>query len=162
MESGVTAAHKSLELAGLGSNPSSPIKRCGSCHQNKELADFNRKGKGHQSRCRECNAAYGREWHQQNRDAVIARKLKRKRANRAWIAELKMVRGCNRCGYNRCSRALDFHHLESDKEVSVANGMDMARGRLLAEIEKCELLCANCHREEHAKQNNKEGTSSGR
>lgn len=60
---------------------------------------------------------------------------------------------CQRCGYDRCLDALEFHHKDpSEKEFSPAyvimrRKWDIAK----KELDKCELLCSNCHREEHSK-----------
>lgn len=61
---------------------------------------------------------------------------------------------CQRCGYMRCEDALDFHHLDSQtKDFGIsAKGYTRSWKRVKAEIDKCILLCANCHREAHAKQ----------
>jgi len=56
------------------------------------------------------------------------------------------------CGYNRCKDALQFHHLNSEKKdfgVSQA-GLTRSWERVKKEIEKCVLVCANCHREIHS------------
>ena len=57
--------------------------------------------------------------------------------------------GCRICGYNRSLLALELHHLNSlEKEFSISSKLTswMAIAR---EIEKCVLLCSNCHREVH-------------
>ncbi len=58
---------------------------------------------------------------------------------------------CQVCGYNKCLSALDFHHLNpKEKDFSVARKkMNVAHEKMRAELDKCVLLCANCHREEH-------------
>lgn len=67
---------------------------------------------------------------------------------RAAIAELKRVSGCDRCGYDRCAAALSFHHEDpSSKSFSVANVGGRSWDSILQEIEKCVILCANCHHE---------------
>ena len=60
---------------------------------------------------------------------------------------------CARCGYSRCVDALEIHHLESsEKDFGIsAKGYTRSWKKVRAELEKCELLCANCHREVHAK-----------
>lgn len=66
------------------------------------------------------------------------------------LRDLKRDRACQRCGYsNPC--ALDFHHRDpSTKEFDIAQkAWSVSEERLIAEIEKCDVLCANCHREEH-------------
>ena len=55
---------------------------------------------------------------------------------------------CILCGYNRCLRALHFHHINPfEKEFSIANSKNWEKVKL--EIEKCVLVCANCHTEIH-------------
>lgn len=58
---------------------------------------------------------------------------------------------CQMCGYDRCMRALEFHHRDpSQKDFSIgANGTPRKWSVLKKELDKCTLLCANCHREEH-------------
>jgi hypothetical protein len=55
---------------------------------------------------------------------------------------------CSGCGYNKCPAALEFHHVDPDKKEA---GISFFRGWLKqkAELDKCILLCANCHRETH-------------
>lgn len=59
---------------------------------------------------------------------------------------------CVCCGYSRCIEALEFHHKDpSQKDFSVSgSGATRSWELVKAEIEKCALLCANCHREVHA------------
>ncbi|MDD3678805.1 MAG: HNH endonuclease signature motif containing protein [Patescibacteria group bacterium] len=58
---------------------------------------------------------------------------------------------CSICGYQRCIEALDFHH-EGIKDFGIsANGITRSWEKTRAEIDKCVLLCANCHREIHSK-----------
>ncbi len=60
---------------------------------------------------------------------------------------------CIRCGYDRCTEALEIHHLESsDKDFGISDkGYTRSWNRVREELQKCELLCSNCHREVHAK-----------
>lgn len=60
---------------------------------------------------------------------------------------------CTVCGYNRCYAALEFHHVDpSVKEYSPSKLLNnySTLDKLLKEVEKCVLLCSNCHREVHA------------
>jgi hypothetical protein len=58
---------------------------------------------------------------------------------------------CQRCGYDRCQEALEFHHLtSSQKEFGISSrGYTRSWSKIQAELDKCMLLCANCHREIH-------------
>lgn len=62
---------------------------------------------------------------------------------------------CEKCGYNKCEGALQFHHTDpAEKEFGIANinfGKYFNMQKLQNEVDKCQLLCANCHAEEHYK-----------
>ena len=60
---------------------------------------------------------------------------------------------CEICGYSRYVGALDFHHLdEKSKEFDLwTRGLTRSWERIQKEIQKCVLVCANCHREIHGK-----------
>ncbi len=58
---------------------------------------------------------------------------------------------CAYCGYNRCSDALEFHHIDSrQKDKMFRNLRYWGWERTKKELEKCLLLCSNCHREKHS------------
>jgi hypothetical protein len=59
---------------------------------------------------------------------------------------------CIFCGYNRCQNALDFHHIdETTKGFGISkDGLTRSWQRTKQEVDKCLLVCANCHRELHA------------
>lgn len=58
--------------------------------------------------------------------------------------------GCLVCGYKKCVRSLVFHHVDPHKkERGMGTGNTVAWDRLVIELEKCVLLCANCHGEVH-------------
>ena len=61
---------------------------------------------------------------------------------------------CQHCGYNRCMGALQFHHKDpKEKEFSIS-GRSLSWDRIKAELDKCLLLCSNCHAEIHYKEIN--------
>lgn len=59
---------------------------------------------------------------------------------------------CEKCGYDSCIEALEFHHLDpSCKDFSISQkGYTRSWERVTKELDKCLILCANCHREFHA------------
>lgn len=59
---------------------------------------------------------------------------------------------CQLCGYDRCKDALEFHHLDpNEKDFGIsAKGYTRAWEKVQEELDKCILVCANCHREIHA------------
>lgn len=56
---------------------------------------------------------------------------------------------CCRCGYDRCVRALDFHHVDPSKKDFAVSRVSKSWAVIKAELDKCILLCSNCHREFH-------------
>ena len=65
------------------------------------------------------------------------------------VNRIKTERGCVICGYKQHPEALDFHHPDNDKLYNIGDMVYTKRYKLteiLQEIEKCEVLCSNCHR----------------
>lgn len=57
---------------------------------------------------------------------------------------------CSICGYDKCIQALEFHHLDTNKDFGIGdNGYTRAWSKVKEELDKCILVCANCHREIH-------------
>lgn len=57
---------------------------------------------------------------------------------------------CEKCGYNKSIVALDFHHVNpKEKDFSIGDCKHVNIEILKREVDKCLLLCANCHREQH-------------
>ncbi len=88
----------------------------------------------------------------ERREYLIAAVQRRRHAIREKAIAAK-GRKCEICGYSRCKEALEFHHLkDSDKNFGLSEkGYARSWQRVKKELEKCVLLCANCHREIHAK-----------
>lgn len=59
---------------------------------------------------------------------------------------------CIKCGYSKCIEALDFHHRDRKEKEHTPSVIILkwAWERVKKELDKCDLLCANCHREAHA------------
>ena len=60
---------------------------------------------------------------------------------------------CSLCGYDKCQEALEFHHLDLDsKDFGLSrSGITRSWEKIRDELQKCVLVCANCHRELHHK-----------
>ena len=71
--------------------------------------------------------------------------------NKDLIGEIKSNKGCAKCGDTR-SYVLDFHHIDPSTKVEkvskiVSNHYSASNNEIKNEIDKCIVLCANCHRE---------------
>lgn len=96
---------------------------------------------------------YARNWKKTpiGRATTIRGRKSRDQEKRDWLAQLKINLVCRVCGEDHPA-ALDFHHKDpATKEYSVAR---MVTGpynleQLKAEVDKCEVLCSNCHRVLH-------------
>lgn len=92
-------------------------------------------------------------WHEKNPEKVRECRRRYTKEIRKYVNNYKLSRGCSICGYNKCANALEFHHEENDKEFNVGSmvGSGYSLKMIKEEMDKCEVLCANCHRELHAK-----------
>lgn len=112
-------------------------KECSGCHQVKSLDDFYTRSK---------------------------RKIKMGECKMCWILRVKSHRNkvklqcidykggkCSKCGYDKCAAALDFHHLDpTQKDFDISHSNKRSLESLKPELDKCILICANCHRELHS------------
>lgn len=57
---------------------------------------------------------------------------------------------CEKCGYNKCNRALEFHHtIPNEKDFTISKYSVLSWSKVKVELDKCILICSNCHRELH-------------
>ena len=61
--------------------------------------------------------------------------------------KIKLAQGCADCGYNKDAYALQFDHIGDDKKKNVSDliSSDYGWKTILEEMNKCEVICANCH-----------------
>jgi 5-methylcytosine-specific restriction endonuclease McrA len=81
---------------------------------------------------------------------------KRRRVTKLKAVEYKGGK-CQECGYHKCVDALEFHHTTpGEKDFSISDtGATRSWDKIKLELNKCVLLCSNCHRETHASLRNK-------
>lgn len=130
-------------------------KICTKCGIEKPIEEFSFRNKAanrRQSQCKECQRKremelYYLRYKDKNSELYRQNRRKYRSEMRKLIQEAKSC-GCAICGEKeQC--CLDFHHLR-DKEFVVSAGVDVSKERLFDEIDKCVVLCANCHRKLHA------------
>jgi len=83
---------------------------------------------------------------------------KKTRVNRyEWFKEMKRKLQCIQCGENH-EACLDFHHRDpKEKDRAISRSFNsLGRIKVMEEISKCDVLCANCHRKLHFEQNKSE------
>ncbi len=126
------------------------MKRCGRCGEVKPLAEFTPKGKGRQSYCRSCVSAYFQEYYQKNKAAYVARANRFHEKIRDTLRQAKN-KPCADCGLSFPYYVMDFDHREGEKKLCNMAELHAKRrvslSKLRAEIAKCDVVCANCHRE---------------
>ena len=139
MPSGLTAAQRNTIKKKLERQANPIILKCPCCEKNFELpfGEINRKY------CFEC---------------VPSGLTKKEQGNRIrFLAKMKMVNmlggKCCLCGFNKYQSALEFHHINEDsKEFNISHRVSSfeLNDEILKELDKCVLLCSNCHRALHA------------
>lgn len=86
---------------------------------------------------------------QESKDRLI-RSVRDYRRNRKKEAVEYKGSKCRLCPYNRCMGAFHFHHLNpKEKDFSINRAGAWAWARIVKELDKCILVCANCHAEIH-------------
>lgn len=89
---------------------------------------------------------YQRAYSAANRAKISERSKRQYDTAKAWLREYKLSRGCLDCGFNAHPDALHFDHRDpSTKTFTIGRGSTSSQTRLLTEIAKCDIRCANCH-----------------
>ena len=121
-------------------------KKCSKCGKELPLSSFpwRDKNKGtYRADCKECHSNYMKQQYQQKKQK---------------IQNLKSNLTCAKCGDKR-GYVLDFHHInpkEKQETIARLTSNTSSLQKIYNEIKKCIVLCANCHREFHYLQKQKE------
>lgn len=134
---------KKFDLKTIRSKTSKKInlKLCFKCQKELPLdlfhRDKNNRSYGLSSYCKKCN---------------LSSTLERQRNFKIQCLEYKGFK-CEKCEYSKSIRALEFHHKDqSQKDFEISSvRLKSFNDSVKNELDKCILLCANCHREEHDK-----------
>lgn len=120
-------------------------KICTKCGKELPIEDFYWRDKARgrrRSECKQCHNNYVKKQYQKNKD---------------YLNQIKSSKKCMKCGEER-PWCLDFHHINSDeKEENLSRMTNHQRKKedIDKEVEKCVVLCANCHRDFHYLQTKK-------
>jgi hypothetical protein len=125
----------------MSDHPVSDLVRCKYCDQDRPRTAFE-----------VCRVVNGKEYRRLRcRQCKRARTNVRRTALRQWLDDYKKTLRCERCGFADF-RALEFHHPGTqDKDANVADMIrsGLSRKTIKREIDKCVVLCSNCHQIEH-------------
>ena len=105
------------------------------------------KKKEYDKKYRENNKEEIKEYYFNNKERIKKRAKKFKK----WCVEYKGGK-CQMCGYDNCLAALEFHHI-GEKSFDISRAVSKEKEVLEKELDKCILLCANCHRIIHHEEN---------
>jgi len=130
-------------------------KICNTCKKEKELSEFNKnktRPDGYQHRCKECRTIHFKEDYIKNKTLYLEKNNKRRQDWREWLGKLKLK--CIGCGEDHPA-CLDFHHKDKkEKDFTISSipaksFSEKNKQLVLLEIQKCDVLCSNCHRKLH-------------
>jgi len=127
------------------------MKKCNDCGIEKELEKFSK----NQKICKSCQNIRYKKRYKGNRENFLKKNNERRAKFKGILFDIKLELQCERCGESHIA-VLDFHHSNpKDKSFAISDFVGNQQPNekniqlLKEEIEKCEVLCANCHRKEH-------------
>lgn len=130
-------------------------KICTKCNRELPLNCFNFKYKNLNKRhtiCKECQRRYKKEsyyrHYDENKEKFKERRNSRFLEQKDFLYKIKKS-GCIVCGETEPC-CLDFHHLDpSTKDFTIGASLGASYEKIQREIDKCVIVCANCHRKIH-------------
>ena len=132
-------------------------KKCSCCKKTKHQEEFSWKVKSKRRRntkCRECVNDYNRQHYKSNKDYYIRKTKQSYNRLSTLLYSFKFSNSCNVCGENTPA-CLEFNHINrEDKKYQISSmcKFGVSQEQFIKEIQKCEILCCNCHRIRTAKQ----------
>lgn len=129
------------------------MKKCTKCKVEKSLEFFNKRKSskdGYASQCSECNKKNLKTHYLKNKERYLNRNRKKRLELSEWFNNFKKSLKCSSCNESRWW-VLDFHHRNPKEKDGYLYSMLINRGKkkFEQELEKCDVLCANCHRDVH-------------
>jgi hypothetical protein len=130
------------------------MKMCSRCKIEKPDTEFNFRypDKGIlQHSCKVCTREQSKKHYNNNVAEYVQRAEDRRKQMAIQLEQFKQTLVCSRCGEND-HVCLDFHHVDpTKKDINVSKLTTCGSWkRIMKEIDKCVVVCANCHRKIHA------------
>lgn len=94
-----------------------------------------------------------RRWYRNNKEKEMKKARERERKIAEWYINYKLKLGCSQCGENHPA-CIEFHHkdpIKKDDDISMLVHDGCSIETIKKEIDKCIVLCSNCHRKFHYK-----------
>ncbi len=139
------------------------MKRCPICKVSLPLSAFNKHGErkdGLQSHCKDCNRARSRAYYARNKakhkGIVRANKKRYNKKTQNFLLDYLAAHPCIDCGTTNIL-VLEFDHMDRSEKLNNISSLlrlDVGPARMSAEVDKCEVRCANCHRVKTHQENN--------
>lgn len=123
------------------------MKQCNKCKHEKELKEFTKKKSskdGYHGYCKSCSREIVRKSYRNNKKYYVDKAKVAKDEIKTFIRELKETTPCSDCKVKYPYYVMDFDHLK-DKTFNVSTCLK-GKIQILNEIDKCEVVCSNCHR----------------
>lgn len=134
------------------------MKECSSCHAMKPLSDFYQRKVGtrageHYNHCKLCLRIRGRKYYNDNRarqsELSNLRRIEYRKTRKEFVIKLK-DKPCVDCGKKYPHYVMDFDHRSGESKLDsvshLVNQNFLTYEQILKEVDKCDLVCANCHR----------------
>lgn len=127
-------------------------KYCNKCKETKDLINFSKnksKKDGLASSCKECTRKMQNNYYKNNPQYYKDKARKKVKDIKEFLKNLKNLTPCFDCGISYPYYVMDFDHLK-DKLFVISDPKtinNFSLSKIKVEIEKCQIVCSNCHRE---------------
>lgn len=126
------------------------MKKCTKCQRELKLAEFNKRSSskdGLAYQCKKCNSDNLKNHYNNNKQKYYEKNIRKKKKIQDLVSKYKSENPCCDCHKKYDPICMDFDHINDDKIKNVSALVNHGSfKKIKEEIDKCELVCANCHR----------------
>ncbi len=127
-------------------------KRCTKCGKEKDISEFSWSIRGikKHSTCKGCRSKEHSNYYERHKERLLEykwnRQVRKREEARAYVEEYKRNHPCMDCGITD-TMVLSFDHVRGKKKMDISQMVNQGYSleAIRAEIEKCEVVCLNCH-----------------